>query len=69
MIKMIHRPRQLESLKANKKTDAYGNEIEGNKEEENEYHLRGRFMDIKPNHPSEPPKFTMRLLREQFEEQ
>jgi len=68
MVKMIHRPRQLESLKMKRKTDAYGNEIANKVEEDNEYHLRGRFMDIKPNHPSEPPKFTMRLLREQFEE-
>ena len=26
-------------------------------------------MDIKPAHPSEPPKFAMKLLNEQFDEQ
>lgn len=27
------------------------------------------FLDMKPAHPSEPQKFAMRLLREQFDEQ
>ena len=37
-------------------------------EDKIKYKLSGMFMDIKPAHPSEPPKFAMKLLNEQFDE-
>ena len=38
-------------------------------DEKNDYHLTGWFLDIKPQHARDPPKLTMKVLQNQFDEQ
>jgi hypothetical protein len=67
MVKMIHRPLNLKSLAKGAKGATDGENDEHTKvaeDDKNDYHHTGWFLDIKPHHASDPPKFMMKLLRD-----